>query len=175
MCPVRGQSWNGTYPMRCGSPVALPPTASPCPAPERALRHEALAGYRYPSFVLQGKALVGFLLITDGRRRAKRFYCDLLGLPILHEDQFAIVVDAGGTALRLAAVQAVPEPTGTNAGWVVDDVNATARQLSAAGVPFERFAGIDQDQDGVWRPPGGGCVAWFRDPDGNRLSLSDSA
>jgi catechol 2,3-dioxygenase-like lactoylglutathione lyase family enzyme len=123
--------------------------------------------------VLQGRAFVGFLLIADAHR-AKAFYCDLLGLPILHEDQFAIVVDAGGTALRLAAVQAVPEPAGTSAGWLVDDVNATVRQLSAAGVTFERFAGMDQDADGVWRPPGGGSVAWFRDPDGNRLSLSHS-
>ena len=103
------------------------------------------------------------------------FYCDLLGLTMVQEDQFAVVLDAGGTALRLAIVQQVPEPAGTNAGWLVDDVNATARELAAAGVVFERFPGMDQDADAVWHPPGGGAVAWFRDPDGNRLSLSNSS
>ena len=121
--------------------------------------------------MLTGRPFVGFLLITDVAR-AKAFYCDLLGLPIVHEDDFAIVLDAGGTALRLAVVQEVPEPTGTNAGWLVDDLSASTRQLAVAGVTFERFVGMDQDADGVWRPPGGGGVSWFRDPDGNRLSLS---
>jgi len=96
----------------------------------------------------------------------------VLGLPLVHEDGFAVVLDAGGTPLRLTIVPVVPEPGGTNAGWRVDDVNGVARELAAGGVAFERFPGMDQDGDGVWHPPGGGGVAWFRDPDGNRLSLS---
>jgi len=115
---------------------------------------------------------VGFLLITDAAR-AKEFYCNVLGLGLRHEDDFALVVDAGGTPLRLSIVDEVPEPTGTNAGWIVDDVNASVGALAAAGVVFERFPGMDQDSDGVWRPtPDSGGVAWFRDPDGNRLSLT---
>src|SRR3954466_15014211 len=90
--------------------------------------------------VLQGRPFVGFLLITDAAR-AKQFYCDVLGLPLRHEDDFAIVVDAGGTPLRLATVAAVPEPAGTNAGWLVDDINASVRELAAAGTTFERFPG----------------------------------
>src|SRR5262245_21279874 len=122
--------------------------------------------------MLQGQQFVGFLLIGDAAR-AKQFYCDVLGLPLRHEDEYALVVDAGGTPLRLALVAEVPEPAGTNAGWEVYDVNAAERELAAAGVTFERFPGMDQDEDGVWRPfPGHGGVAWFRDPDGNRLSLS---
>jgi catechol 2,3-dioxygenase-like lactoylglutathione lyase family enzyme len=122
--------------------------------------------------VLGERPFVGFLLITDAAL-AKGFYCDVLGLPLLSEDDFAVVVDAGGTPLRLAVVREVPEPAGTNAGWVVDDINASVRALAAAGVTFERFPGMDQDEDGVWRPsPDAGGVAWFRDPDGNRLSLS---
>ena len=121
--------------------------------------------------MLEGRSFVGFLLVTDPAR-ARAFYCDTLGLPVVHEDEFALVLDAGGTQLRLAVVDEVPEPGGTNAGWLVDDVNAAARALTARGVSFERFPGMDQDDDGVWRPPGGGGVAWFRDPDGNRLSLS---
>jgi catechol 2,3-dioxygenase-like lactoylglutathione lyase family enzyme len=122
--------------------------------------------------VLQDRRFVGFLPITDAAR-AKKFYCDVLRLPLRHEDEYAVVVDAGGTPLRLAVVPQVPEPAGTNAGWLVDDVNASVRALAAAGVTFERFPGMDQDADGVWRPsPDTGGVAWFRDPDGNRLSLS---
>ena len=122
--------------------------------------------------MLHGRRFVGFLLVTDAAR-AKEFYCDVLGLPLRHEDEYALVVDAGGTPLRLAVVPQVPEPAGTNAGWRVDDVNASVRALAAAGVTFERFPGLDQDEDGVWRPsPEDGGVAWFRDPDGNRLSLS---
>lgn len=120
---------------------------------------------------LTHRPFVGFLLITDAAR-ARTFYCDVLGLELRHEDGFAIVLDAGGIQLRLTIVDAVPEPAGTSAGWLVDDVAAMATGLAAAGVAFERFDGLDQDRNGVWTPPGGGAVAWFRDPDGNRLSLS---
>ena len=125
--------------------------------------------------MLRDRQLVGFLLITDVGR-ARDFYCGVLGLPIRHEDDYAVVVDAGGTPLRLAVVERVPEPAGTNVGWLVEDVHASVRDLAAKGIAFERFPGMEQDADGVWKPsPDGGGVAWFRDPDGNRLSLSDGA
>jgi catechol 2,3-dioxygenase-like lactoylglutathione lyase family enzyme len=125
--------------------------------------------------VLGGRPFVGFLLITDPAR-AKEFYCDVLGLPLRHEDDFAVVVDAGGTPLRLSIVAEVPQPGGTNAGWLVDDIRSAVRTLAAAGITFERFPGMEQDSDGIWRPlPDGNGVAWFRDPDGNRLSLTQSS
>jgi catechol 2,3-dioxygenase-like lactoylglutathione lyase family enzyme len=123
--------------------------------------------------VLSNQPFVGFVLISDAAR-AKAFYCDVLGLSVNYEDGFAVVLDVAGASLRLALAPDVPEPAGTNIGWQVDDINAEARQLAAAGVVFERFDGMDQDDDGVWHPPGGGGVAWFRDPDGNRLSLAQS-
>jgi len=85
------------------------------------------------------------------------------------------VFDAGGTQLRLTIVPEVPEPLGTDAGWLVDDITATARELFGAGVILETFPGLDQDDDGVWEAPGGDRIAWFRDPDGNRLSLTQPA
>ncbi len=125
--------------------------------------------------MLGDSPFVGFLLVTDAAR-AKQFYCDVLGLPLRHEDDYAVVVDAGGTPLRLAIVPQVPEPAGTNAGWLVDDLHTSVRALTAAGITFERFPGMAQDSDGVWSPsPDGGGVAWFRDPDGNRLSLTQDS
>ncbi len=124
--------------------------------------------------MLEGRPFVGFLPITD-TAAAKTFYCDLLGLRLEHLDGFALVVDAAGTQVRLAVVPEVPEPVGTSAGWLVDDIVSAARQLADAGVELERFPGMDQDADGVWRAPGGDAIAWFRDPDGNRLSLSQPA
>lgn len=123
--------------------------------------------------VLADRPFVAFLLVADPDR-ARAFYCDLLGLTLVHQDPYAVVVDAGGTPLRLAVVASVPEPVGTDAGWLVDDVAATARALAAAGVALERFPGMDQDDDGVWRSSDGSAVAWFRDPDGNRLSVSEA-
>jgi catechol 2,3-dioxygenase-like lactoylglutathione lyase family enzyme len=125
--------------------------------------------------MLRDRPFVGFLLVTDAAR-AKEFYCDVLGLPLRHEDDYAVVVDAGGTPLRLAITPDVPAPSGTNAGWLVDDIHASVRALSAAGITFERFPGMAQDSDGVWSPSlDEGGVAWFRDPDGNRLSLSQNS
>jgi hypothetical protein len=51
------------------------------------------------------------------------------------------------------------------------DIVATIRALREAGVMFERYEGMAQDEDGVWIAPGGSRVAWFVDPDGNVLSL----
>jgi catechol 2,3-dioxygenase-like lactoylglutathione lyase family enzyme len=122
--------------------------------------------------VLHDRRFVGFLPITDAAR-AKKFYCDVPGCRCATRMSTRSSSMRGGTPLRLAVVPQVPERAGTNGGWLVDDVNASVRALASAGVTFERFPGMDQDPDGVWRPsPDTGGVAWFRDPDGNRLSPS---
>ncbi|MEA3018773.1 MAG: hypothetical protein QOI47_297 [Actinomycetota bacterium] len=124
--------------------------------------------------MLTDRQFIGFVHVTDGAR-ARAFYEGVLGLRAAYEDSFAVVFDAGGTQLRLTIVPEVPEPLGTDAGWLVDDIVATARELFAAGVILETFPGLDQDEDGVWEAPGGDRIAWFRDPDGNRLSLTQPA
>lgn len=112
------------------------------------------------------------LAITDPEA-AKRFYGDLLGLRLVEEDQFALTYDGVGVQLRLSKVSALTPQPFTALGWRVPDVRAAARDLAAKGVAFERFEGMDQDELGVWIPPGGaGGVCWFKDPDGNLLSLS---
>ena len=80
--------------------------------------------------------------------------------------------DANGTMLRVAAVAEVSRPGYTVLGWRVADITAAARDLATRGVAFIRYDGMDQDGDGVWTTPGGDKVAWFADPDGNILSLT---
>jgi predicted enzyme related to lactoylglutathione lyase len=82
------------------------------------------------------------------------------------------VFDANGTTLRLAKVERISPAPYTVLGWLVPDIRAACARLSAAGVPFERYEGMPQDEAGIWATPGGGYVAWFKDPDGNTLSLT---
>jgi predicted enzyme related to lactoylglutathione lyase len=99
----------------------------------------------------------------------------VLGLTLAHDDEFGLMFDANGTMLRLAKVDTLTPAPYTVLGWRVSDIGATIATLSAQGVAFERFEGMEQDSRGVWRVPGGGQVAWFKDPDGNMLSLSQPA
>lgn len=114
------------------------------------------------------------MLAITRLENAKRFYGEQLGLRLVAEDQFALSYELAGAQLRLSKVAALTPQPFTAFGWRVPDVRAGARSLAARGVCFERFEGMDQDADGVWTPPGGtGGVCWFKDPDGNLLSLSD--
>lgn len=121
---------------------------------------------------LAGHEIIAFVTIFHVEQ-AKHFYRDVLGLRLVSEElPFALVFDAHGTMLRLAIGHEPPQTTGTVLGWKVTDIALTAAQLQAAGVTFERYAFLEQDQLGIWSAPGGAKVAWFRDPDGNTLSLS---
>jgi catechol 2,3-dioxygenase-like lactoylglutathione lyase family enzyme len=115
--------------------------------------------------------VVAFVSITDSAR-ARAFYGETLGLSIVHEDDFAIVLDANGTTVRVSKVKELAPQPFTVLGWSVPDVAATVKALGAKGVRFERYSFLEQDDLGVWTAPGGAKIAWFKDPDGNVLSLS---
>src|SRR5579864_3660182 len=115
--------------------------------------------------------LVAFVTVSDAAR-ARTFYRDALGLRLVSEDNFALVFDANGTMLRVAVAAQVAVAPYTVLGWAVADIAATVRALAAAGVEFQRYPGMQQDELGIWRSPGGARVAWFKDPDGNTLSVS---
>ena len=109
---------------------------------------------------------------TADAARARTFYESVLGLRVVEDTPFALVLDSAGTTLRVQKVGEVRAAPYTALGWEVADVAAAVRALRARGVVFERYDGIEQDALGVWTAPGGARVAWFRDPDGNVLSVS---
>jgi catechol 2,3-dioxygenase-like lactoylglutathione lyase family enzyme len=123
-------------------------------------------------FRLADQSLIGFIAASDPER-AKKFYRDVLGLPLVSEElPFALVFDAHGTMLRVSIAREVIPARYTVLGWQVRDIAAAAKTLSEAGIRFERYPGMEQDGLGIWRSPGGAQVAWFKDPDGNTLSIS---
>lgn len=117
--------------------------------------------------------VIAFVTIVDVAR-AKSFYRDTLGLRLMTEEPpFALVFDANGIMLRLGMGKALPPVPGTVLGWKVPEIESVVHSLEASGVQFERFAGLKQDHLGIWTSPTGARVAWFKDPDGNILSVSE--
>jgi catechol 2,3-dioxygenase-like lactoylglutathione lyase family enzyme len=123
-------------------------------------------------FRLADQSLIGFVAASDPER-AKMFYRDTLGLPLVSEElPFALVFDAHGTMLRVFIVKEVLPARYTVLGWKAPDIVTAVTALSQAGVRFERYPGMEQDELGIWSSPSGARVAWFKDPEGNTLSLS---
>jgi catechol 2,3-dioxygenase-like lactoylglutathione lyase family enzyme len=120
-----------------------------------------------------GSAKVGTFLCTRDRATAKAFYGGTLGFPLKYDDEYAVVFDLNGTNLRISPIKEFTPQPFTVLGWHVDDVPGTVRTLTAAGIAFARFDGLEQDELGIWSPGGDIKVAWFKDPDGNILSVSN--
>lgn len=120
---------------------------------------------------LDDARLIAFVPTTD-LARARAFYAETLGLRVTDESPYACVFDAGGTMLRLTPVRKLSKVRYTVLGWGVVDIAATVAALTAAGVAFVSFRGMDVDEVGIWTAPGGDRVAWFEDPDGNLLSVT---
>jgi catechol 2,3-dioxygenase-like lactoylglutathione lyase family enzyme len=115
--------------------------------------------------------LVAFVSVTDGER-AGRFYGQTLGLRLRETTPYALVFEANGTMLRVTIAESVTPAPYTVLGWAVPGIADIVAGLVTAGVPLERFEGMEQDERGVWTTPSGDRVAWFRDPDGNLLSVT---
>jgi len=120
-----------------------------------------------------GSSKVMAFVSTRDPERAKAFYRDTLGLRMASEElPFALVFDANGTMLRVTVVREVASAPYTVLGWQVADIAAAVTALKEAGVKFEHYKGMGQDTLGIWKSPSGARVAWFKDPDGNMLSLT---
>jgi catechol 2,3-dioxygenase-like lactoylglutathione lyase family enzyme len=121
--------------------------------------------------MLDKAKMVGFI-ITNDYDAARAFYVDKLGFDFVSLDQFALVVAAGAQQIRIGKIGANYTPRqGTILGWEVDDIVATAQWLRGRGIPLEKFPFAQDQELGIWTTPGGDKVAWFKDPDGNLLSI----
>ncbi len=116
---------------------------------------------------------VGFVHTSD-TTRARQFYVDVLGLEFLEESPFALVVRAGPTVIRVTPVEEHRPSVHTVLGWSVPDADAVMTELVGRGVEPLQFDGLIQDDLGIWDAPSGARVAWFSDPDGNTLSITQS-
>ena len=115
--------------------------------------------------------LIGFVPNTDFAR-AKAFYVDVLGLRFIKDDGFALVLDANGNMVRVLKVADLKPAQFTALGWEVSHIESVVASLEKKGVQFERYGFFEQDKLGIWTAPKGDKVAWFKDPDGNTLSVS---
>ena len=108
---------------------------------------------------------------TKDTEKARAFYEGVLGLRFVKDDGFAMVMDANGIMVRVTKAQFTPAQF-TILGWQVSDIEKIVAGLQGKGVQFERFGFFQQDTLGIWTAPTGDKVAWFKDPDGNTLSVS---
>jgi catechol 2,3-dioxygenase-like lactoylglutathione lyase family enzyme len=114
------------------------------------------------------------VICTRDRARATAFYRDTLGITLANEDKFAAVFNIGGVTLRVSIVADFTPHEHTILGFIVPDVGATVKALREKGVTFNSYQHISQDELGIWTAPGGAVqVAWFKDPDGNVLSVTN--
>ena len=121
---------------------------------------------------LQTNPIIAFVATTMPER-AKEFYAETLGLRLVSEDPFALTFDAAGTMLRVATVKELKPAGYTVLGWQVPIISEAIGDLVKKGVSFQRYGFIEQDDLGIWSAPSGARVAWFLDPDGNTLSLTE--
>ena len=121
--------------------------------------------------MLTGAKLIAFGATTDGARAAA-FYASVLGLSVRYEDDFAVSLESGGIELRLQKVERFAPQPFTVLGWQVPSVADVVAQLGRQGISLEHYPWLDQDPSGVWLAPSGARVAWFKDPDGNLLSVA---
>jgi catechol 2,3-dioxygenase-like lactoylglutathione lyase family enzyme len=119
-----------------------------------------------------GSANIVAFIPTKDAEKARAFYEGVLGLRFVKDDGFAMVLDANGIMVRIAKMQEFAPAQFTIVGWQVSGIEAMARALQAKGVHFEIFGFFKQDELGIWTAPTGDKVAWFKDPDGNILSIS---
>jgi len=121
--------------------------------------------------MLTSGRLIGFLFTKD-YDKARAFYEGKLGFQFVSQDQFALVLQAGDNMLRITKIPNFTPAQGTVLGWEAANIDAVVDWLSKRGVTLEKYPFVQDRERGIWTAPSGDKVAWFKDPDGNVLSVS---
>jgi catechol 2,3-dioxygenase-like lactoylglutathione lyase family enzyme len=121
--------------------------------------------------MLASGKIVGFVPTRD-YDKARAFYEGKLGFEFVSVDQYALVMSVGGHKIRIAKVQNFTPAQGTILGWEVEDIETVVTWLRERGVTIEKYPFVQDHELGIWTAPSGDKVAWFKDPDGNILSVS---
>jgi catechol 2,3-dioxygenase-like lactoylglutathione lyase family enzyme len=121
--------------------------------------------------MLGSRKIVAFVPTQDSPK-ARLFYEGILGLRFVSDDPFALVFDANGISVRVTKIAVFAPAPFTILGWEVSNLEEVVAGLAQNGVRFERYGMKEQDERGIWLSPSGAKVAWFKDPDGNVLSLT---
>lgn len=122
--------------------------------------------------MLQDPKITAFLPTTDSKK-SKEFYTNILGLNLVSEDNFALEFEGMGSVLRITIVREFQPHPFTVLGFKIENIEQQVTALLHKNVTFERFNELDQDDLGIWTSPGSARIAWFKDPDGNLLSLTE--
>ena len=121
--------------------------------------------------MLASMNMMGFVLTKD-YDKARAFYEGKLGFDFVSLDKFALVMQAGKSSIRIVKVPTFTPLQSTVLGWEVDDIEAMVAWLANRFVAFEKYPFVQDKERGIWTTPDGNKVAWFKDPDGNVLSVS---
>jgi catechol 2,3-dioxygenase-like lactoylglutathione lyase family enzyme len=121
--------------------------------------------------MLAASKLIGFVPTKDSKR-SREFYEGKLGFQFVSDDEFALVMQAGDSMIRIAKAGNFTPAQYTVMGWEVTEIEAMVKWLNGRGVVFEKYPFVQDRELGIWKTPNGDKVAWFKDPDGNVLSLS---
>jgi catechol 2,3-dioxygenase-like lactoylglutathione lyase family enzyme len=122
--------------------------------------------------MLSSSRLIAFVRVTD-YQKARDFYGDVLGLEFVSQDEYALVLRSGANMIRVVKTGPFTPERSTVLGWEVTNIERAAAELQTKGVTFEKYPWVDDPTGvGIWSAPGGDKVAWFKDPDGSVLSIS---
>jgi catechol 2,3-dioxygenase-like lactoylglutathione lyase family enzyme len=124
--------------------------------------------------MLSSNKIVGFVATKDFAM-ARNFYEKILGIQFVNQDTFALEFRSGGNIIRISKIDDFTPVPFTVLGWEVEDIRTVVKDLTKRGVSFEKYSFLKQDDLGIWGAPGGARVAWFKDPDGNLLSVSQNS
>jgi catechol 2,3-dioxygenase-like lactoylglutathione lyase family enzyme len=121
--------------------------------------------------MLAASKVIGFVPTKDSGK-AREFYEGKLGFQFVSDDPFALVMRAGETMIRIAKAPDFTPARYTVLGWEVGNIEEVVGWLQRRGVAFEKYPFAQDQVSGIWTAPNGDKIAWFKDADGNVLSVS---